>query len=293
MGQLAWFDRLGKRLAEVGQPFDLWDISPEISPDGTKFAVTKFEGGNIDVWVHNLARDVTQRITFDPAIDQFPIWSPDGKRIVFSSSRAGHYDLYIIGANGEGREELLYASSENKIPTSWSADGRFILFDTEAGSAKSGIWVLPMEGTGKHTPAPLVHTRANERQGVFSPDSRWIAYESNASGKPDVYVQPFAFPPTRSEDGPRVLLSRGGGMVPHWRADGKELLYSAPDGTLMSAAMTTVGALHPGVPQSLFHLGGFWWDATADGNQFLVGVPVEQGVPPFTVVLNWQTEWKK
>jgi hypothetical protein len=81
--------------------------------------------------------------------------------------------------------------------------------------------------------------------------------------------------------------------MPHWRADGKELFYRALDGTLTSAAMTTVGTLHPGVLQSLFHLGGTWWDATGDGNRFLVGLPVDQGVPPFTVVLNWQAEWKK
>ncbi len=293
VGQLTWFDRDGQRLAALGHPSDLWDISPQISPDGTRVALTKFEGANVDVWVHDLTRDVTQRITFDPAIDQLPIWSPDGKRIAFISSRAGHYDLYVIGANGQGREELLYASSENKIPTSWSADGRFLLYNTEAGSASPGIWVLPIEGTGEHKPIPLLNTGANERAGVFSPDSRWIAYVSNASGKAEVYIQAFSLPPTSSEGGPKVLLSRGGGFTPHWRADGKELFYRTLDGTLMSAAVTTVAALHPGVPQSLFHLGGPCWDATGDGNRFLVGLPVDQGVPPFTVVLNWQAEWKK
>jgi dipeptidyl aminopeptidase/acylaminoacyl peptidase len=293
VGQLAWFDRRGQRLAQMGQPLDLWDISPQLSPDSARIAVTKFDGGNVDIWVHDLAREVIQRVTSDPAIDQWPIWSPDGKRIVFSSSRAGRYDLYVIDANGSGREELLYASGDNKIPTSWSRDGRFLLYTSEAGSANPGIWVLPLEGAGKHTPFPLLNTRANERAGVFSPDSRWIAYVSSASGKPEVYVQPFALHPASSEIGPNVLLSRGGGSMPHWRADGKEILYRSPDGALMSTALTTVNTLRPGVPQSLFHLAGAWWDVTGDGKRFLVGLPVAQGVPPFTVVLNWQSELKK
>ncbi len=289
IGQLTWFDRRGRRLASVGQPSN---ESPQISPDGTRFAVSKFEGDNVDVWVRDLARDVSQRITFDPAIDEAPIWSPDGKRIAFSSSRAGHYDLYQIGAGGEGREDLLYSSNENKFATSWSADGRFLLYGTEPGSADQGIWVLPMKGTGKHTPFPLIHTRANERAGVLSPDSRWIAYVSNESGTAEVYLQPFSLPPAISDGGPKVLLSRGGGMAPHWRADGKEIFYQALNGTLMSVAVTTVGALRPGVPLSLFHLAGKW-DAAGAGDRFLVSVPVEPDVPPFTVVLNWQEESKK
>jgi eukaryotic-like serine/threonine-protein kinase len=293
VGQLAWFGRSGKHLSQVGQPEDLWEQSPQISPDGARVAVTKADGGNVDVWVHDLGRDVTQRITLDPAIDVSPIWSPDGKRIAFSSSRAGHYDLYVIGANGEGREELLYESSENKVPTSWSADGRFLLYSTERGSANPGVWLLPLEGTGKHRPVPLLNSQANERNAVFSPDSRWIAYVSNASGKPEVYVQPFVFPDRGSESGPKVLISRGGGIAPHWRADGKELFYRTLDGMLMSATMTSVAELHPAVPRSLFHLGGNLWTATGDGTRFLLGLPINQGAPPFTLVLNWQAEWKR
>jgi Tol biopolymer transport system component len=289
VGQLAWFDRRGQRLAQVGQPADLWDISPQISPDGKRVAVTKFDGGNVDVWMHDLNRDITQRITFDPAIDQFPIWSPDGKRIAFSSSRAGHYDLYQVGAGGEGREELLYASGENKSATSWSADGNFILYGTGSGR----LWLLPMQGTGKRTPVLLTDTQANEYSAVFSPDSRWIAYESNGSGTAEVYVRPFSFSPEHSRVGPTVLLSRGGGSMPRWRADGKEIFYRGPGETLMSVTLTTAPALHPSVPQRLFHLGGRWWDSSSDGNRFLVSLPVDQGVPPFTVVLNWQAEWKK
>jgi eukaryotic-like serine/threonine-protein kinase len=289
VGQITWFDRRGQRLAKVGQPADLWDLPPQISPDGKRVAVTKFDGGNVDVWVHDLNRDVTQRITFDPGLDQFPVWSPDGKRIAFSSSRAGHYDLYLVGAGGEGREELLYASGENKFATSWSADGSFILYTTEGGR----LWLLPMQGAGKRSPVLLTNTEAKEYSGVFSPNSRWIAYVSNTSGTAEVYVRSFSFPPERDQGGPIVLLSRGGGQMPRWRADGKEIFYRAPDGSLMSAALTNASVLHPGVPQRLFHLSGLWWDSSSNGNRFLVSLPVDQGVPPFTVVLNWQAEWKK
>jgi len=130
IGQLYWFDRRGERVAAVGQPYDFWDAGPVLSPEGTRIAAAKFEAENVDIWVNDLARDVSQRITFDPAIDEVPIWAPDGKRLVFRSGRAGHYDLYQIGAGGEGREELLYASSQNKYATSWSADGRYLLFTT-------------------------------------------------------------------------------------------------------------------------------------------------------------------
>jgi hypothetical protein len=293
IGQPAWFDRHGRRLASVGQPFDQEGEFPRLSPDGTRLAMARFEAENVDVWVHDLARDVNQRITFDPALDERPIWSPDGNRIAFSSGRAGHYDLYEIGAGGEGAEELLYSSNENKFATSWSADGRFLLFSIEAGSPNQGIWALPMQGTGKHAPVPLMHTRTSEKEGVFSPDSRLIAYESNESGTFEVYVQPFSLPPGSSEGGARVLLSRGGGTTPHWRADGKEIFYRAPDGMLMSVALPTTGALRPGTPRGLFHLASEWWDAAGDGERFLVGVPIEQPVPPFTVVLNWQAELKR
>jgi eukaryotic-like serine/threonine-protein kinase len=286
VGQLTWFDRRGQRLAKVGEAADLWNLPPQISPDGKRVAVTKFDGANVDVWVHDLNRHVTQRITFDPGLDQSPVWSPDGKRIAFSSSRAGHYDLYLVGAGGEGREELLYASSENKFATSWSADGKFILYATEGGR----LWLLPMQGDGKRTPVLLTNTDAKEYSGVFSPDSRWIAYVSNTSGTAEVYVRPFSFPPERDQGGPIVLLSRGGGSMPRWRADGKEIFYRAPDGSLISAAVASASALHPGVSQRLFHLGGLSWNSSSDGNRFLVSLPVEQGVPPFTVVLNWQAE---
>jgi Tol biopolymer transport system component len=242
---------------------------------------------NTDIWVHDLSRDVTQRLTFDPAPDQRPIWSPDGKKIVFSSSRGGHFDLYQTSSSGDGGEQLLYGSNENKYASSWSTDGRFILFNTDK---RDGLWVLPLEGAGKHTAISLLQSQ-NHGGGVFSPDSRWIAYTSDESGQLEVYVQRFSLPGSSSPGGPGVLISRNGGARPHWRADGKEIFYRSADGTLMSVPLTTDPALRPGAPKRMFAIDRMY-EVAGDGNRFLVSVPVEQGASPFTVVLNWQSELK-
>jgi Tol biopolymer transport system component len=287
IAQLTWKDRGGRSLGTLGEAVDPFDISPRISPDGTKVAVTRSGAESTDIWIHDLSRGVNPRLTSDPAPDQSPIWSPDGKKLVFSSSRGGHFDLYQMNSNGDAQEPL-YASNENKYASSWSANGKFILFGTDR---QDGIWLLPLEGAGQHKAVPLLQSQAHERFGVFSPDSRWIAYVSNDSGKPEVYLQQFSFPLSSSLNGPKVLISRGGGTSPHWRADGKEIFYRASDGKIVSLPLTTDPALRLGVPKSLFTSDRLW-EVTGDGNRFLVSVPVEQGVPPFTVVLNWQSGLK-
>jgi Tol biopolymer transport system component/DNA-binding winged helix-turn-helix (wHTH) protein len=294
--QLAWFDRHGKRLASVGEPIDVYS-APILSPDLAHIAVARFESG-VDIWVYDLTRDVKQRLTSHPALDTDPVWSPDGKRIAFSSSRGGRYDLYQTAVTGESAEELLYSSGESKFITSWSADGRFLLFQARAGGASWDIWVLPLGGDGKRTPIPLIHTPANERSGTFSPDSGWVAYVSDESGTGEVYVQPFSpLASGASAAGPRVLISRGGGTQPSWRTDGKELFYRAPDGMMMSVAVRADSTFRPGAPQPLFRTSLAWFSragATADGSRFLIATPVEQSPPQnFTVVLNWQAELKR
>jgi Tol biopolymer transport system component len=257
--------------------------------------MAKFDGGNVDVWVYDLARNVNQRLTSDLALDDSPVWSHDGKRVAFASSRAGHYDLYQIAANGAGREELLYASGENKFPTSWSPDGHYLLYRTQARETNGDIWVLPLDGTSKHSPVALVHTRANEGDGTISPDAHWIAYVSDDTGIAEVYVQPFTLPSASvdSPDGPKVLVSKKGGRRPRWRADGKELFYNSLDGALMSVAVSAGATFHPGIPQLLFRTPAAWFsqaDATSDATRFLVAIPVEQTSQSFTVVLNGQAE---
>ena len=290
-GRLMWFDRSGKVLGPVARELDVLNASPVLSPDGSKIALTKFDGDNVDVWVHDIARDISQRITFDPALDVSPIWSPDGKTIVFSSGRTGHYDLYKVSAGG-GREELLYSSAENKFANSWSADGRLLIYTTQAG--QQSIWALSLNVPGGPSPIRLTKGPANQRDAALSPDSRWIAYTSDESGTPSVYIQALSSPLAigATENVEKILISRGGGTSPHWRADGREVLYRASDGALAAVFVSPAGPLQPAVPRDLFHLAGPRWDVTRDGNRFLIGVPVEQPPPPFTVVVNWQADGK-
>jgi Tol biopolymer transport system component len=191
----------------------------------------------------------------------------------------------------------LYASGDNKFPTSWSPDGHYLLYNTLGRETGGDIWLLPVDGTSKHTPVPFLHTRASESDGTFSPDARWIAYVSDDSGDAEVYVQPFILPSPSADlaTGPTVLVSQKGGRRPRWRADGKELFYNSPDGTLMSVAVTAGGTFRPGIPRPLFQTPAAWSseaDAVSDGTRFLVAVPVEQTTSQsYTVVLNWQTEF--
>ncbi len=291
IGQLSWFDRLGRRTATVGESFFL-DAAPVLAPQGDRFVMSKYDLDNPDIWIYDLARDVSQRMTVDPGLDVSPIWSRDGKWIVFSSGRAGHYDLYRIGTTGGSHEELLYASPDNKFASSMTPDGQFLLYSTRVDGANPDIWLLPLEADGKRIPMPVVQTSASETAGIISPDGRWLAYVSDESGKPEIYLQPFS-PSTNSSARTKVLLSREGGNMPRWRSDARELFYRALDGTLMSIAVGAGASLQPGSPQPLFRLASYRWDVASDGNSFLVSVPVEQTVPPFTVVLNWTAEWKK
>ena len=290
--QLEWFDRRGARLASVGGPLDL-ESTPALSPDGTHVAVTKYERG-VDIWVYDLASSARKRITSNPALDTSPVWSPDGTQIAFSSSRNGHYDLYRTKVAGEDSEELLYASNEPKFPSSWSKDGRFLLYQTQGIDANWDIWVLPL-AAGGGSPVPLIHTQANEHYGQLSPDGRWIVYVSDESGTNEVYVKAFSPAASgtvaRSEE---LLVSRGGGSRPDWRADGREIFYQTPDGVLMSIPVKAEKTIRASPPQPLFRTSLDWFSRphpTADGSRFLIATPVVQALPQsFTVVLNWQSE---
>jgi Tol biopolymer transport system component len=282
--QMIWFDRAGKLQAAIGEPADLWE-RPRLSPDGKRLAITRFTSDNTDVWIYDLARDVIQRATLDPSIDAYAVWSPDGKQLVFQSGRSGHHDLYQRAAQGNSQEKLLYSSNENKYATSWSHNGRFLLYTGPGPS----IWALPLEGPAK-APVRLTHTASHETDAAFSPDDHWIAFVSNESGSPEVYVEAFAPESNGSEN--KILISRAGGFEPHWRADGKEILYRSPGGSLTSVAVTSLNPVRLGVPHTLFHLAGESWDMTADATRFIVEAPVEQPVTPFTIELNWQARLK-
>ena len=241
--QLAWFDRSGKALGVLGAADDSALTGPGLSRDGRRAVVHRTVQDNGDIWILDGTR--TSRFTFDASDDLYPIWSSDGSRIAFDSNRNGTRDLYQKAANGAGSEELLLESSQNKTAYSWSPDGRFLLYRAQDPRTQSDLWVLPLDGDRK--PFVFLNTPFDERTAEFSPDGKWVAYQSTESGRWEIYVRPFPGP------GGQWQVSTSGGSQVRWRPDGKELYYIAPDGTLMAAALAVSGAaFEPGVPVALF-----------------------------------------
>jgi Tol biopolymer transport system component len=200
-------------------------------------------------------------------------------------------------SNSAGEEAALLQSAEPKEPTDWSRDGRFLLYTEQNPKTSYDLMALPLNGDRK--PIPLVRTPFAETQGSFSPDTRWFAYVSNESGRPEVYVQPFMPPGAGSSPAAgKSQISRDGGARPKWRADGKEIFFRAPNGSPMAVDVSTSPAFQPGIPKQLFPLPANVgdWDVTSDGKRFLVAMPLQSqqnANTPITVVLNWEAGLKK
>jgi len=288
--QLRWFDRAGRPGETVGGADAVNFASVDVSPDGRRVAAHRNVDENSDVWILDGTRTI--RFTFDENVDEFPVWSPDGRQIVIDSTRSGTRDLYQKPSAGGGREELIADTPRsNKTPYDFSPDGRWLMFGSEDAKTGSDIWILPLEGNRQ--PFAFVNTSFTERGGQFSPDGRWIAYSSNESGRHEVYVRPFRGPSGQWQ------ISTAGGAQARWARNGKELYYLAPDGTLMGVPMTVKNeAIEPGTPIALFQSGV--WNANASlGNQydvgpddsFLVNVATDRNsVSPITLLLNWTPE---
>ncbi|PYS57229.1 MAG: hypothetical protein DMF74_26580 [Acidobacteria bacterium] len=290
--QLVWFDRAGRQLATVG-PAGTFAVI-RLSPDQKRVALQRVddEKGTHDIWLIELTRGTPTRLTFDPANDVYPTWSPDGSRIVFSSNREGTANLYQKLSSGAGNDELLLKSDHAKLPTDWSPDGRYIVYQ-DFSEKDFDLWVLPLFEERK--PELFLQTDFADLHGRFSPDGRWITYVSNESGKREVYVRSFP------AAGGKWQISNGGGAQPHWRRDGKELFYLSPDKKLMAVEVNgSSGTFEAGIPKALFDLriistNGFSdYDVTADGQRFLVSTLVEQNArSPVTVVMNWTADLKR
>jgi dipeptidyl aminopeptidase/acylaminoacyl peptidase len=287
--QLTWFDRAGREVEALGGPSDFSSV--DLSPDRKNVAVSRL-GQNPDLWIYDTVRALATRFTFSTAVDQYPIWSPDGKAIAYRSNPKGRMDLYRKAADGTGSEELLYADGVTKIPLSWSPDGQRLLFYRIDPKTQRDIWVLPLENPSKAY--PWLATPFNERFAKFSPDGRWVAYDSDESGRYEIYAAPFPGP------GGKRQISTGGGGLPRWRADAREIFYVAPNGKLMAAevsiksAIIDVGLVHP-LGIAVNPNGEYMYDVSADGQRFLVAVPVEKKstAPPITLVQNWTALVKK
>jgi serine/threonine protein kinase len=288
--QFVWVDRSGKRIEEVGGPGSLGAEggTSSLSPDGRRVALVRSVDANVDVWLLELGRNVPSRFTTDAALDMLPIWSPDGTRIVFSSSRKGGFDLYEKPAAGAGSERPLLTTAQDEFATDWSPDGRFLLYMSSDDKGNSDIWALPRDG--KEEPFPLVQTNFVETFAQFSPDGKWIAYESNQTGRFEIYVQPFPGP------GAPLLISTNGGAQARWRRDGKELFYVALDNRLLAVPIrlaATGAAVEAPVPLFPMRIigsvqGDIRYMVASDGQRFLMNTVTDEAASPITVILNWK-----
>jgi len=290
--QLTWYDREGKELSKVGQPGNYMDLV--LSPDGKRAAASRIVDGNADIWVIDLERGLPTRFTFNAAAEDDPAWSADGGSILYTSNRDNDIrKLYRKLASGAGNEELISdAVSIHNTGIDWSPDGKNILYASRGEKTGFDIWVLPLGGDAK--PYPLLQSEFTEEHVRFSPDGRFFAYMSNESGREEVYVQNF--PPA----GGKWQVSTGGGAQPHWRRDGQELYYIAPDRKLMVVSVKPGESFQNGAPAVLFQteVSNFTnsnrYAVTADGQRFLVNSPVEANtLNPYTVILNWTSTLKK
>ena len=275
--QLVWMDRQGHQTALVKEPGD-WG-PPRISPDGTHAVAARFgaEKQTSDLWLVDTTGGIS-RLTDAPGRKGSPVWSADGSRIAFYASDKGDasLDLYTIPAVG-GKPELLYKSDGAKLPTDWSRDGRFLLFGTVAAGTKTDVWALSL---ADRRAGPILNTVYSEKYAVFSPDGKWLAYQSDESGRSEVYVQ--RFDGIQAETRRRWQVSNAGGGAPRWRGDGKELFWLTPGGRMMAVEV------HPSdsdfgmdAPATLFQtqlLPNVLWnlyDVSPDGQRFLVCLPLE------------------
>jgi Tol biopolymer transport system component len=258
-------------------------------------AIQDRNSGNIDVWVVDIARGTRTRMTFDPGVDSQPVWSPDGRSIVFRSNRKGHLDLYRKSVDSVDPEELLYADEMDKTPSSWSPDGQTLLYQATTRNGSLDVFTLPMTGRANDQRKPTAFLSApyNERGASFSPDGRWVLYDSNESSTYEVYVTPFAAQ-SRPIGKRQVSMTgtTGLAMAARWSADGREIFYVTGDGRMMATEVTaTTSTFAAGTTRLMFPVLADVapaFDVSADGQRFLVEAPRDQStVPPITLVQNW------
>jgi len=289
LSQPVWFDRKGSTVGSVGKPEVYGNVF--LAPNGRSVAVDKTDMGslNTDIWTYELQRDSAKRLTFDPAIDAAPIWSPDATRLVFSSNRQLLFGLYVKDSDGAHDEKNIVQDDVADFPSDWSRDGKYILY-----YHSTDLWFLtfPELKSSLFLKAP-----STLRNAQFSPDGKWVAYASNESGKWEIYVT--SFPDARG----RWQVSSGGGEQPRWRGDGKELFYLSADGKMMAAPVTTGAHFDAGTPVVLFQSTPrqpvlvydlFVYDVSRDGQRFLINTQVKQAdSSPMSVILNWPAKLDK
>ncbi len=290
--ELLWLDRSGRELSKVGAAAPYRDVA--ISPDGTRIAygLADARTGREDIWVRDLRRDVASRLTFGDGNEVWPEWSPDGLEIAYASDKSGRFALCVKEANGAGDERELFKDLAGDVgPRAWSRDGRWLSYNLLPASRHWQVKMLPMQGEPK--PVDFAVADVQQRGGVFSPDGRYVAYMSSENGVGEVYVQTFPL------GGGKWQISNGGGVMPAWSADGREIFYLNTSGEIVAVPITLGARFEPGIPKPLFKrplsregitLQRF--AVTPDGQRFLVNAARESRGLPFSVILNWPATLK-
>jgi serine/threonine protein kinase/Tol biopolymer transport system component len=283
---LAWFDRSGRSLGAIAEPAHY--SNPDLSADEQRVAVSRRDPvtGQSNVWVIDLNRRLQSKLTFGETVQGMPLWSPDGRRVVY---RAGT-SLVVKESSGAGRDTVLADQLTNfDNPLDWSLDGQMVLFSSFDSTDKTDLWLLSADGGRPRTAVPGTGSRWGV-QARISPDGRWLAYASNESGRYEVYVRPFP-----SGDG-KWLITSGGGSEPSWRRDGKELYYIAPDGALTAVSVATAPTFEAGARTRLFKtemstlvntsFTRNQYVASADGQRFLLNQPIGPQAS-IVVMMDW------
>lgn len=279
--QFKWVDRTGRPRAALGDP--AFNAFFHVSPDERRVVVARVNPAGTDLWMLDVARGLASRFVSRSGVNVYPVWSPDSRVVLFASDSPPN--LFRKAATGATGEERLTRSPNSQFPSDWSRDGRFVIYeeDTASGNQRS-LWILSL-GPGDATPRPYRRTAFNECMGKFSPDMRWVAFQSDESGRNEIYIDNF--PESRGE----VRISTNGGVLPEWSADGRELFYVSPNSMLMSVGLKP-GTMGPSAPRPLFQLlvidtDVSPYDAARDGQRFLVLESSEHATPSLTVIANW------
>jgi serine/threonine-protein kinase len=293
---LVWVDRTGKEDAITAAPGAY--LQPRLSPDGTRVAIWNNDQAN-DILVWDLERKTLTPLTLDPGEDQHPLWTQDGRRIIFSSNRGGATNLWWQAADGTGEADQLTTSNGPKFASGITPDGTdTVFFGNPGGTTGRDLYRLALDGTRKVT--PLLQTKFDEREGTVSPDGRWLAYESNMTGSSEIYVRPF---PSVGDGQWRV--STAGGSRALWARDGKELFYLGIDGSLFRVPVETKGATFDnGAPVKVFERryfvgsnSGRSYDVSPDGQRFLMikgaGTEASAASPALILVQHWDEELRR
>jgi serine/threonine-protein kinase len=286
---LAWANRKGATEAIPGQARQPWGTG-RASPDGRRIANGIIAEKGTDIWVQDVQRGTPTRLTFGGTNDN-PVWTPDGRRIVYSAVKDGKFGLYSIVADGSGKPELVLATDTLAVPSSVTPDGKMLLFDQVGSEKHRQIFVVALPTAGAPaTPHPLHEAASTEAGAQVSPDGRWVAYQSNESTAFEIYVQPFPGP------GAKQRISTQGGQRPRWSHSGRELLYWAnvPAARMMSVDIPAGPALNPGAPKDLFGLViGTTWDVTPDPDRFLVELTSGANGTTIATVTDWFEELRR